>query len=103
GRRVLAVIEREPSIRDPDDPLPPPTDGPVVELHGVAARYPGSPWPVFEDLDLRLDPGCRVALVGPRGSGKTTVTNLLLRFLDPVEGRVTLDGSDIRDHRQRDV
>src|SRR5262249_2647818 len=48
-------------------------------------------------------PGDRVAFVGPSGAGKTTVVNLLLRFLDPEAGRVTLAGRDLREYRQRDV
>ena len=59
--------------------------------------------PALSSFDLRLEPGRRIALVGPSGAGKTTVTNLLLRFLDPEEGRVTLAGHDIRDLRQNDV
>jgi ABC-type multidrug transport system fused ATPase/permease subunit len=52
---------------------------------------------------MYLHPGERVALVGPSGAGKTTVVNLLLRFLDPQEGRVTLAGRDLRDYRQDDI
>ena len=58
---------------------------------------------MLEGFDLRLEPGARVALVGPSGAGKTTVTNLLLRFLDPEEGRVTIGGRDLRELRQEDV
>lgn len=74
-----------------------------VALVGVTARYAGAEAPVLSSFDLRLEPGRRVALVGPSGAGKTTVTNLLLRFLDPQEGRVTIDGRDVRELSQEDV
>jgi len=69
----------------------------------VTARYADEEEPALSGVDLRLDPGRRVALVGPSGAGKTTVVNLLLRFLDPEEGRVTLAGRDLREYRQEDV
>jgi thiol reductant ABC exporter CydC subunit len=102
GRRVVALVDREPAIRDPAEPAPAPTE-PVIALEGVTARYaPGAP-AALSGFDLRLEPGRRVALVGPSGAGKTTVTNLLLRFLDPETGRVTIGGRDVRDLRQHDV
>ena len=103
GRRVLELTEREPAIIDPDTPRPAPTRPPAVALEGVTARYPGADEPAFSGLNLRLEPGSRIALVGPSGAGKTTVTSLLLRFLDPEEGRVTLAGRDLREYRQEDV
>jgi thiol reductant ABC exporter CydC subunit len=103
GRRVLELTERRPSIVDPAEPEAAPHAPVAVALEGVTARYAGSPRPVLENLDLRLEPGRRVALVGPSGAGKTTVTNLLLRFLDPEEGRVTIGGRDLRELRQEDV
>jgi ABC-type multidrug transport system fused ATPase/permease subunit len=69
----------------------------------VTARYASAEEPALKGFDLLLEPGRRVALVGPSGAGKTTVTNLLLRFLDPTEGRVTIDGRDVREYRQEDV
>ncbi len=76
---------------------------PSSRCRGVTARYAPGEQPALSGFDLRLDPGRSIALVGPSGAGKTTVTNLLLRFLDPEEGRVTIDGRDARDYRQEDV
>jgi ATP-binding cassette subfamily C protein CydC len=75
----------------------------AIDLEGVRARYgPGEP-PALDGVSLRLEPGCRLALVGASGAGKTTIVNLLLRFLDPDAGRVTLAGRDLREYRQEDV
>jgi thiol reductant ABC exporter CydC subunit len=103
GSRVLELTDRVPTIRDPDDPLPRPARSAVVALEGVTAQYGWAEEPVLEDVDLVLAPGRRVALVGPSGAGKTTVTHLLFRFLDPSRGRVTIAGRDARDYRQADV
>ncbi len=103
GRRVLDLTSRRPAITDPVAPLAaPPCDATIV-LSGVTARYPGAERPALIDINLRLEPGRRMALIGPSGAGKTTVTNLLLRFLDPEAGTVTIDGSDARSYRQEDV
>ena len=103
GQRVLDLTDRMPRIVDPPHPLAAPVERFAVELEDVRARYsPGEP-PALDGFSLRLDPGKRVVLLGPSGAGKTTVVRLLLRFIDPERGRVTLGGDDLRRYRQEDV
>jgi ATP-binding cassette subfamily C protein CydC len=103
GRRVLELLDREPVVTDPAQPAPAPAVPVSLALEGVRARYARGGPAVLDDFSLRLEPGCRVALVGASGAGKTTVVNLLLRFIDPERGRVTLGGVDVRRLRQDDV
>jgi ABC-type multidrug transport system fused ATPase/permease subunit len=100
---VLDIAESEPRVRDPVAALPAPSRRPTFALEGVAAAYSPDQPNVLHGVSLTLRPGAKLALVGTSGSGKTTIVNLLLRFLDPVEGRVTLDGRDLREYRQEDV
>lgn len=86
----VTVVER-PTAR----PLPRFQQG--IRYEGVTFRYPASPGPVLKAIQLAIVPGEVVALVGPSGAGKTTLALLLLRFYDPQEGRVLVDGQDIRD------
>ena len=103
GRRLFELTDRTPAVLDPVVPLPPPPPAPAIALEGVSARYSPDEPLVLDGADLRLEAGRRLALVGPSGAGKTTVVNLLLRFLDPEHGRVTLAGRDLRAHRVEDV
>jgi ABC-type transport system involved in cytochrome bd biosynthesis fused ATPase/permease subunit len=103
GRRLLELTGASPAVCDPASPANPPTSPFAIELRAVRARYPGQPRPALDGVSLRLGPGERVALLGPSGAGKTTVVNLLLRFLDPEQGEVRLAGRDLRAYRQRDV
>ncbi len=103
GGRVLELSDREAAVVDPRTPLPAPSWPFAVALEDVRARYAPGERAALDGVSLRLAPGCRVALVGPSGAGKTTVVNLLLRFLDPEAGRVTLAGHDLREYRQADV
>ena len=68
-----------------------------IELRGVGMRYRADHVPALQGIDLRLHGGEAVALVGPSGSGKSTLVNLLLRFFDPGEGEVLLDGRPLRE------
>jgi ATP-binding cassette, subfamily C, bacterial CydC len=103
GRRVLELADGEAAVVDPVAPAAAPSWPFAVALEDVRARYAPGERPALDGVSLRLEPGCRVVLVGRSGAGKTTVVNLLLRFLDPEAGRVTLAGRDLREYRQEDV
>lgn len=103
GDRVLELVEQEPAVTDPADPIPPPEAPFTVALEDVSVRYAPQERLALDGFNLRLEPGRRIALLGRSGSGKTTVANLLLRFVDPEAGRVTLAGHDLRDYRLEDV
>ena len=103
GRRLLELVDRDAAVVDPATPAAPPRWPFTVALEEVRARYAPGERPALDGISLRLEPGRRVALVGASGAGKTTVVSLLLRFLDPEAGRVTLSGRDVREYRQEDV
>ena len=88
---VLDAAEQQPDPLDPD--VPERGDG-LVEFQGVSFSYTPDA-PLIRDLDLRVEPGQTVAIVGPTGAGKTTLVNLVLRFYELDGGRITLDGVDI--------
>ncbi len=96
GERIFEVID-EPEVvtEKPDAIEPPPGDG-RVRFERVSFEYaPGRR--VLDDIDLELEPGRTVALIGHTGSGKTTLVSLIPRFYDVTAGRVTVDGVDVRD------
>jgi ATP-binding cassette, subfamily C, bacterial CydC len=95
-RRVFAVLDRPDPVPDPADPSEAPGPPYHLRVDGVTARWRADGPDVLRGLDLDLPPGSRTALVGPSGCGKSTVAALLVRFLDPVGGRVTLNGVDLR-------
>ena len=102
SRRLVELTDREPAVRDPATPRV--LEGaPVLRVEDVRVRYgPDGPW-VLDGVGLTLEPGRRVALLGPSGAGKTTLAHLLVRFRDPDAGRVTLAGHDLREYSQDDV
>jgi ATP-binding cassette subfamily B protein len=101
--RITEVLEAEPRLLEPRHPqeLERPVRG-DVRLEGVCFGHEGD-HAVLDGLDLHVSPGESVALVGATGSGKSTVAGLLARLYDPEDGRVLLDGHDLRDLRLDDV
>ncbi|NYS77448.1 ATP-binding cassette domain-containing protein [Halomonas glaciei] len=97
AERLLELLDTQPAIQSPANPhpLPMPSKGDIV-LESVSFTYPGRAIPALEGFDLHIKPGERVAVVGPSGAGKSTLLALLLRFYDPSQGRISLDGCDIR-------
>jgi ABC-type multidrug transport system fused ATPase/permease subunit len=96
GNRMFEIIDREPAIQSPPDAPALPAGGGEVELRGVTLRYDGSS-PALSDVDLEVEAGRTVALVGPSGAGKTSLVGLIARLYDPSEGTVLVDGTDIRE------
>jgi ATP-binding cassette, subfamily B, bacterial len=96
--RMVELLDAEDAIRDPETPVRAPARARgEIAFEGVTFRYPARPTvAALTGLDLHVRPGETVALVGPSGAGKTTTFQLLMRFFDPDEGRVTLDGIDLR-------
>ncbi|HQY33721.1 ABC transporter ATP-binding protein [Actinotalea sp.] len=96
-RRVLGVIDTPVEVADPPGGGAPSPRGPArVELRGVRYGYPDGPT-VLHDVDLVVPATAKVAVVGATGSGKSTMAKLVTRLVDPLEGRVLLDGVDLRD------
>ena len=97
ARRVFELLSTEPEIAEPEapEPLRHPVRG-EVQVENVSFRYHEDQPLVLRDVTLRLAPGEVVALVGSSGAGKTTLSALIPRFWDVTEGRITLDGVDVR-------
>ncbi|MEU0955901.1 thiol reductant ABC exporter subunit CydD [Streptomyces niveus] len=94
AERVWEVLDAPVPVREPERPATAPATPFPLEVRGLAARYAGQERDALSGVDLTLTAGKRVAVVGPSGAGKTTLAQVLLRFLDAREGGVTLGGTD---------
>jgi len=97
GERIIELLNAEPSVKESPDARPAPAFEGRVSFEDVSFAYEDEAGEVLEGMDFDVEAGSRVALVGLSGAGKTTVTSLIARLYDPQEGRVLIDGEDIRD------
>ena len=96
GNRMFEILDREPRVTSPAGAPPLPDGAGRVAFRGVTLAYDGAE-PALSDVDLEVEAGRTVALVGPTGSGKTSLVALIARLYDPTEGSVAIDGADLRD------
>jgi ABC-type multidrug transport system fused ATPase/permease subunit len=97
AERVIELLDETPAVRDCAQPKSLGRARGAVAFEAVSYRYPATASDALEDVSFTARPGETVALVGASGAGKSTAAKLLLRFIDPTAGRVTVDGIDLRD------
>jgi ATP-binding cassette subfamily B protein len=100
-KKLYDLLDTDPEVAEPAFPVALPSGGPV-ELDAVSFRY-GDGAEVLRDVSLRIEPGERVAVVGPTGAGKSTVAKLVARLYDPVLGAVRIGGVDLREASLTDL
>lgn len=103
--RLIEILHVEPDIKPPEHPaiLPSPMRG-AVKFEGVSFFYPLRPeYKALNNFELTVSPGETVALVGPSGAGKSTVFQMLLRFYDPQDGQITIDGINLKHAAPEDI
>lgn len=94
---LLKVVDMKPIIAGPENPLTlSPSMTPEIVFDKVTFKYPNSSEPVLKNFSLTIRPGEKIALIGVNGAGKTTFVKLLLRFYDPTDGKILVNGQDLR-------
>jgi ATP-binding cassette subfamily B protein len=104
ARRIMEVLEMDNQIKDPVEPLalPEKMKGEIA-FHDVSFQYPDAQEPVLSKISFKVKPGSTTAFIGSTGSGKSTLINLIPRFYECTEGKITIDGIDIKDMTQSDL
>jgi len=101
AERVFDILDISPEIADAPDAVDIPQSSGHIAFSNVSFRY-GKEW-VLKDIDLDITPGTKLAIVGTSGGGKTTLVNLIPRFYDVSEGKITIDGYDVRGITQKSL
>jgi len=97
SERLAVLLSESADVRECAHPEPIRALGSGIAFEGVSFTYPGSEQPALREVALDVLPGETLAVVGPSGAGKSTLLDLVCRFFDPSEGRVTVDGHDLRE------
>jgi len=102
AERIFEVLDTRPEVHDsPNAVSLPPLKG-HIKFHNVSFAYESGET-VLRNINLEIKPGQKIGLVGPSGAGKTTLAKLILRFYDPTEGKITIDGYDLREVKQESL
>lgn len=97
AREVYNFFELKPVVEDGDIKLPRLENAPEIEVKNISFHYPNSKRKIFDNFSLKIKPGEKIAIVGANGAGKTTLVKLLSRIYDPQEGKILVNGVDLKD------
>ena len=103
GERILGLLDEPIEVQDAADATTLPSIKGDVELKNISFHYPDDEQLVLEDINLKVNSGDMIALVGHTGAGKTTLVKLLSRFIDPTDGQILVDGQDIKTVSQQSL
>jgi ATP-binding cassette subfamily B multidrug efflux pump len=101
SKRIEEILDTEPSIKDGNVTESPGTAKGEIVFNNVGFKYPGASENVLKNVSFKAERGETVAFIGSTGCGKSTIVNLIMRSYDVTEGKITVDGVDVRDYTQQ--
>ena len=102
GERIFEILDTASNVVEKDDAIDVPTVRGALSFEDVTFSYPEKD-PILKNITMDIQPGERLAVVGPTGAGKSTLVSLIPRFFDPDSGRILLDGMDIKDFKLKSL